>query len=1036
MNIFLKFSFVVLASFTLLFTPDAISQEIEEVVITATKKEESVQDLALSVEALSAEDVESNMIDNLDDLSEVVPGLISSPGIGSGVSYAIRGTGSYGVGAAVVGAVVTAQNGHSVNTSAFGELGFFDTARIEVLKGPQGTLFGRNAVNGVINVISARPDGELGGYFDLEMGDSAHQRFTSAVNIPISDSVATRFAYTSFTRDGFSENIRTGEKFDDRNAYGFRFSLDWDISDNTRMQFTTDRYSANDNRNNIGTTYCQRSQFFGCNPLAVGNPNVVSAPSGSTAGLSNFVAGLVANAWDNTYENQIAPGDIDKAYLNRVPVREQGFEMTTLEVIHDMANDLTLNMKYSYATRDYFHMNDNDYGYSPNPFTGPLGGTLTALSAFNPSLASFSTVSFDTCFYGGMCETVDSDRTYEFSDVETWDAQGEITLISNYDGPFNFVVGAYRFDQRNHNRYLVQTAGLQGMRSFGSHPYSSINAPAIAPIVDPTTGATVFAGFPGANLTPFAAYGGLPFYQTLIFGLGGYEAPTGTPFTESPCTNADIAPIPGVFPGFDGPNLDPTGNTSLNPQCLGTMLALGQVTPYNLPTELGGYINDDHVRTLSKAIFGELYFDLNEDTKLTVGFRYNDDVVKDTIMTCLGQINCPNYSDASYASGVYTFSPTVALVADDATAGKIAIQHNLSDDSMVYASYSTAVKAGGNNPVIGTTPDPYDPEETGVLEIGTKNILMEGRLLLNAAMFMNSTKGLLVSNLENAGSVNYNLDAEINGFEGNMVFYANDTTRIDFNWLFVQSELQEGSMPDPVNPGNIVSYIGVDPTGYVEGEAGCDLSALAGLVPAAVSASPICLPGGSISEASDSVDGLPLDAAGAISYSYGLNADGETIIMAKSFGYLCATTTDNTAGLLGGFNPLGGDFCPFDPVQINVAGNTLPQSPELSYSLAVNKDFSTDNGTLSHRLVYRFQDEREGRVFNDARTVMPEHRFWDYTLRYTPNNQDWYVGLYAKNLGGDRFVSTWAASSALQGGALFATYSDPTVWGLQFGSNF
>ena len=73
----------------------------------------------------------------------------------------LRGTGSYGVGAAVIGSIVTAINGHNYNSSSIADIGFFDVERIEVLKGPQGTKFGRNAVAGVINMITARPTGEF-----------------------------------------------------------------------------------------------------------------------------------------------------------------------------------------------------------------------------------------------------------------------------------------------------------------------------------------------------------------------------------------------------------------------------------------------------------------------------------------------------------------------------------------------------------------------------------------------------------------------------------------------------------------------------------------------------------------------------------------------------------------------------------------------------------------------------------------------------------------------------------------------------------
>jgi outer membrane receptor for ferrienterochelin and colicin len=132
------------------------SQEVEEVVVTATKKAESTQDLALSIEAVTSESLDVNQVYDLSDLAEVIPGLETAKGIGSGSSFTIRGMGSFGIGAGVISAVVTSVNGHSVNESVLGDTGFFDLERIEVLKGPQGTLFGRNAANGVINLVTAR----------------------------------------------------------------------------------------------------------------------------------------------------------------------------------------------------------------------------------------------------------------------------------------------------------------------------------------------------------------------------------------------------------------------------------------------------------------------------------------------------------------------------------------------------------------------------------------------------------------------------------------------------------------------------------------------------------------------------------------------------------------------------------------------------------------------------------------------------------------------------------------------------------------
>ena len=948
------------ASFALAVPFFVSAQEVEEVVVTATKKAESVQDLALSIEAFTAEDMEKNLIKDASDLQEVVPGLIADKGIGSGVSYAIRGTGSYGVGAAVVGAVVTSMNGHSVGTGAFYDLGFYDTERIEVLKGPQGTLFGRNAVNGVINIISKRPTSELEGSVDITYGDYNQEEITSVLNVPFSDNIRTRLAVTSQQRGGFSENIRTGQEYNNKDAMGARFSMDIDIGESSTLKLTHDWSKGDDNRNNIGTPFCESHALYGCNPLTVGGPNVPSDSRGSTAAIFNLVGGLESSAFINQYAGTVTPDSLSKAYLTRVPEYSSEFTFSAIEFETELSSELLLNAKISHTSRDYFHMNDNDYSHSDKPYPGilaslglpPISWQGTFGGSFNGDDYSFT-------------ELVDSERTYEFSNAENNTIQGEITLISDYDGPFNFVAGLYSYDDRSHNRYQVQTAAWNMTGAFSNHLYSSL----------------VYGG-------QFDAYGGLPFYQTLILGgLAGSDV----------CASGALGAAAQAVPATS------------NPACLAGLLAAQGIAPYHIPTELGGYLNDDHIRTKSMALFGEFYFDLSDVTKLTLGYRFNDDTVKDTIMTCLTDFDCPNYPQSQFESGEYGFYPTSVVVADDAFAYKVALQHDLSDNQMVYASYTTATKAGGNNPVIGTEPDPYDSEETGVFEIGTKSILMDGAVLFNASLFFNDTKGMLISNIEDAGSVNYNVDAEIKGFEGNMIAFLSETSSIDISWLLVESELGDQSMPDPLNPAGVVALLDVDPTLWTPGVGCATANGLCG--PTAIGAG---------------VQALPLDPQGAVTYGYGLNAAGNVVPVFKSAGSICA----------GLFNPLGGLACPVAPGLVSLAGNSLPQSPESSYSIGFNNDFVGENGVTSVRLAYRYQAEREGNVFNQDRAKMPETKYWDLSAVYTPDNADWYVKAYIKNLADDQFVGTWAASSALQGGAQFATYTDPRLWGVSFGTTF
>ena len=195
-------------SCVVIFSFAVSAQEIEEVVVTATKKEESIQDLALSIEAVSAESLDANQVYDVSDLAEITPGLATSKTIGSGSGWTIRGMGSFGIGAGVI-AVVTAVNGHSVNDGVVADTGFFDLERVEVLKGPQGTLHGRNAANGVINLITARPT-IGGGNYSVEVGNFGAIRTNAVVNIPISNKLKTRLAVLSNKRDGMVTNLVTG----------------------------------------------------------------------------------------------------------------------------------------------------------------------------------------------------------------------------------------------------------------------------------------------------------------------------------------------------------------------------------------------------------------------------------------------------------------------------------------------------------------------------------------------------------------------------------------------------------------------------------------------------------------------------------------------------------------------------------------------------------------------------------------------------------------------------------------------------------
>ena len=257
MNISLRYLMGATASIFLLTPTNLFAQEIEEVVTTATRKAESVQDVALSVQALSADALESAQVTEVQDLAELVPGFSYQSVLGSGNLYTIRGASSSAVGAGTASSIQAAINGHTAAGSAIGEIGFFDVEQVDILAGPQGTLYGRNVVWGLINLTTARPEAEAGGYLKVEMGNYGSERVSTALNVPFGDNVRTRLAYSSFVKDGWVKNVGTGNDIDGRDAYAVRLSVDVDIDDTSSVRFNTAEYSSDDNRMNIGGQYCE-----------------------------------------------------------------------------------------------------------------------------------------------------------------------------------------------------------------------------------------------------------------------------------------------------------------------------------------------------------------------------------------------------------------------------------------------------------------------------------------------------------------------------------------------------------------------------------------------------------------------------------------------------------------------------------------------------------------------------------------------------------------------------------------------------------
>jgi outer membrane receptor protein involved in Fe transport len=170
-----------------------------------------------------------------------------------------------------------------------------------------------------------------------------------------------------------------------------------------------------------------------------------------------------------------------------------------------------------------------------------------------------------------------------------------------------------------------------------------------------------------------------------------------------------------------------------------------------------------------------MYFALSDDTNVTLGGRYTEFEINDFAFNSL--LDLQNLGAGYY--GQVKPNPTPRSYASDESTYKLGIDHALNDNQMIYATYSTGFKPGGFNTtdIVGLTT--FDPEIANTLEIGMKNTLMDGALLLNVSAYANDYEGLQLSKIVNRASLNSNADATIEGVEAEFTFFLSPTLMID-----------------------------------------------------------------------------------------------------------------------------------------------------------------------------------------------------------------------------------------------------------------
>lgn len=467
------------------------------VTVTAQKREQSLLEVPISLTAVSAEVLETQRITTASDLITMVPNLTIQLPLGETLPvFSLRGISLADYNLLQNGPIALYYDEVYKGTGSVMGLAFFDLERVEVLRGPQGTLYGKNSTGGAVNLIARKPDFTTGGYLRVGYGNynlyESHGAFQSTL---VEDKLAFRFAYTFERADGWMKNRLKGEispitgepvtDLDDKRQYGLRSTFVARPSDDLEIRLRAETTLSNPHNYGI---------------FAIVGPDGVGGGAASLFGIDDY--------------GYFRPADLKRREIEEdyTPRRRARTYSTALTINWDVTDDLTVTSISSY---------DHGKQFIPEAPGGTPGGT--------------------TVDYRGNVKQYAQDTR----------------LTSNYSGPFNFIVGFYYNKEDLFNKYQFDfypdlDANQDGVSNVNDCLHGGETLDFLfwncRFLVDFDQIKTSYAGY--ANLTydltdRIQAYGGLRYthdkgvqknYRSRLFGVDGV-----------PIKNL----IPGDFDNFD-----------------------------------------------------------------------------------------------------------------------------------------------------------------------------------------------------------------------------------------------------------------------------------------------------------------------------------------------------------------------------------------------------------------------------------------------------------------------------------------------------
>jgi iron complex outermembrane recepter protein len=983
--------------------------QIEEVVVTAQKKSEDIQAVPIAVSAFSSTDLAAHQIQGFADLQFDIPSVSFTHGNFGPSNFTVRGIGSAAVSTSGDSGVSVNLNQVYLNAPPLTSATYYDLDQIQVLRGPQSTLWGRNATGGAIDIETAKPNVDsFSSNLEGSYGNYNDQEIRAMVNVPIVDGVlAMRLAGFWENRDGTVKNIYPGNNpgsgiasaVDSRNDYSFRDSIRWEPSSRTTVDALVTIGHEDDSRVRGQVQLCDRdpSGILGCLPdklayQATNGNATLGTELASTYFLGNVSPLLAPLGLFDITGAGASPGQ----NAGQIVPHSLNIENTPFTPI-SRGKDLFASVHWQQNLTDWLDMSltlgaDNNSGLSQESYNNTPGDNLNT-PATCAQLFDITGGADNTCTQ----------------------IPGVSRLVAAQEY-FSFVAPA---------NYAAYFAG-----HLGTLPVTSLAGP---------------------NNTGIANLATIHKYRSDVYGYDQIDGRT----NESSLEWRFDSNFKGPFNFKLGYYRNADKNDAhyyVDADSLDyAAVVLGGATANGYDLWPSQYDNDNNDYTLtSNAGFGEVYYDAVPDVlKFTAGLRYTVDqkgfqsgqvlfngvAGMPSSLVPIGTqsftyLNLPSSDNAS--GGCSDVVPTLVhpipnnpnnlpCFSNQSTTfrswtGRAVVSWtpklDFTDATNIYASYSRGSRDGGFNPPPLNSNDfplTFAPETLDAFEVGAKNALLDGKMLANITGWYYDYKGYQVSEIVDRTSINQNINSKLWGVEGELFWAPVDNLQLNMNFGYTNSQIANELDVDPRNP------------------LGNNISANSVLVKDASNGS-MCVINGT----------NPMGNAALVGFFH-LTAPPAPLVIngqtaTSAFGYGACTANGEAAinnGLFGaGYTATQGNM-------VNLQGNEMPLTAPWTVSAGIQYTFAMGNGySLTPRADFYWTDQQWGRIFEDGADRIPAYSVANAQVQLNAPDSAWYARAWVKNVFDKNNMTGQYLTDASSGLFTNAFVGEPRTYGLTLGAHF